>query len=65
MGVISIILSSIFVITVVSRVGLVLVKHSIEYRKKNPLFICIWNDVLNICIIVFIVLLIVFYFTHR
>lgn len=65
MEVISIILSSIFVITVVSRIGLVLVKHSIEYRKNNPMFICILNDLINIWIIVFIVLLIVFYFTHR
>ena len=65
MGVIGIILTTIFIITVVSRVGILLIRSSIEDRKKNPLFICILNDITNVWIIVFIVLLIVFYFTHR
>lgn len=65
MEILGIILTTVFVITVISRVGILLIRSSIEDRKKNPLFICILNDIINVWIIVFIVLLIVFYFMNR
>lgn len=65
MEILDIILTSIFMITVIVKVGILLTRNSIEKRKNNPLIIYITNDILNLCILLFIILLIIFYFMNR
>lgn len=52
----------VFNIFIIVRISLLLIKQSIEYTEKHPLFLSILNCILNIFILIVIILLILFYY---
>lgn len=52
----------VFNIFIIVRISLLLIKQSIEYIEKHPLFLSILNCILNIFILIVIILLILFYY---